>query len=154
MLDDGQAVKLHMWDTAGGERFRALTSAFYRNAAAIVVAFDLTDEKSFSNVRAWMRNVEQCARPDAVKLLVGNKVDLDTMRAVSAESIRDLAEQYELKFIEVSAKTGHNLERAFMQLVADTVARNGNPADSPKSVGLGTPHDSGGEQDPTPGCCR
>src|ERR1700735_3823329 len=47
------------WDTAGQERFRTITTAYYRGAMGILLVYDVTDERSFSNIRNWIRNIEQ-----------------------------------------------------------------------------------------------
>ena len=56
---DGKKVKLQIWDTAGQERFRTITTAYYRGAMGIMLVYDITDEKSFNNIKTWMRNIEE-----------------------------------------------------------------------------------------------
>ncbi|KDN39605.1 hypothetical protein RSAG8_08761, partial [Rhizoctonia solani AG-8 WAC10335] len=58
---DGKRIKLQIWDTAGQERFRTITTAYYRGAMGILLVYDVTDEKSFNNIRTWHANVEQHA---------------------------------------------------------------------------------------------
>lgn len=73
---DGKRIKLQIWDTAGQERFRTITNAYYRGAMGILVVFDVTDERSFNNVRNWIRNTEQFASEGVNKILIGNKCDM------------------------------------------------------------------------------
>ena len=68
---DGKRVKLQIWDTAGQERFRTITTAYYRGAMGILLVYDVSDEKSFENVRGWMRNIEQHASSSVNKILIG-----------------------------------------------------------------------------------
>lgn len=77
---DGERVKLQIWDTAGQERFRTITTAYYRGAMGILLVYDVTDERSFNNIRNWLRNVEQHASPNVNKILVGNKCDSEDKR--------------------------------------------------------------------------
>lgn len=58
---DGKRIKLQIWDTAGQERFRTITTAYYRGAMGILLVYDVTDEKSFGNIRNWVKNIEQHA---------------------------------------------------------------------------------------------
>jgi len=74
---DGKVVKLQMWDTAGQERFRTITSSYYRGAQGIVVVFAVDDKKSFENVKTWVQEIDRYAGEGVVRLLVGNKCDLE-----------------------------------------------------------------------------
>merc|ERR1719201_3371484 len=71
----GKNVKLQIWDTAGQERFRTITQAYYRGAMGILLIYDVCDDKSFQNIRTWMRNIEQHANEQVEKILLGNKCD-------------------------------------------------------------------------------
>ena len=53
-----KTIKLQIWDTAGQERFRTITQAYYRGAMGILLIYDVTNTKSWSNVRNWVRNIE------------------------------------------------------------------------------------------------
>merc|ERR1712022_88503 len=82
---DGKKIKLQIWDTAGQERFRTITQAYYRGAMGILLVYDVTDEKSFQNIKQWMRNIDQHANTEVVKVLLGNKCDMKNKRAVTQE---------------------------------------------------------------------
>merc|ERR1712199_105500 len=73
---DGSKMKLQIWDTAGQGRFRTITQAYYRGAMGILLVYDVTDDKSFGNIRTWMRNIDQHANEQVVKVLLGNKCDM------------------------------------------------------------------------------
>ena len=67
-----------MWDTAGEERFKALTSMYYKNAHAILIGFDLSSADSFEGLEKWVKEVDEKAQiPNHVKVIVGLKSDLD-----------------------------------------------------------------------------
>lgn len=76
-------VKLQIWDTAGQERFRTITTAYYRGAMGILLVYDVAEESSFSNVRNWMRQIEQNAAENVNRVLIGNKCDVDPSERVS-----------------------------------------------------------------------
>ena len=69
-----------MWDTAGQDRFRTITSSYYRSGDAIVICYDITDKRSFDNVEYWMRSINQNVNENVIKILVGNKSDLEHKR--------------------------------------------------------------------------
>jgi len=110
---DGKRIKLQIWDTAGQERFRTITTAYYRGAMGILLVYDVTCEKSFENIRQWLRNIEQHASEDVQKLLLGNKCDMEHKRVVSTERGASLASECGIKFYETSAKNNVNVEEAF-----------------------------------------
>lgn len=116
LMMDGKRVHLQIWDTAGQERFRTITTSYYRSSDAILLAFDATDKGSFRNVDAWLEDVRAYARKGVDILLVGNKVDLEGQRAVDYEEAVAYAEENALPFLETSAKTGFNVEKAFSSL--------------------------------------
>ena len=78
-------VKLQMWDTAGQEKFKNITNAYYKGAQGIVVVFDVTDRKSFQDVQGWVAESERMVNGNPVRLLIGNKCDLCSERQVTSE---------------------------------------------------------------------
>jgi len=121
-LDD-KIVKLQIWDTAGQERFRTITSSYYRGAHGIIVAYDVTDETSFSNVKMWLREINRHARKDVDIMLVGNKADLPESRIVPTEQGKELADSMGIGFLETSAKTSTNVETIFLTMAKQIKSR-------------------------------
>jgi len=73
---------LQLWDTAGSERYRAITSAYYRGALGAVVVYDITRRETFDNITYWLNELQKYT-PESMKIvLIGNKVDLDNERQV------------------------------------------------------------------------
>nr|XP_020447288.1 ras-related protein Rab-8A-like [Monopterus albus] len=116
---DGKKIKLQIWDTAGQERFRTITTAYYRGAMGIMLVYDITNEKSFDNIKNWIRNIEEHASSDVEKMVLGNKCDINEKRQVSKERGEKLALEYGIKFMETSAKANINVENAFLTLARD-----------------------------------
>ncbi|XP_052737508.1 ras-related protein Rab-37 isoform X2 [Bicyclus anynana] len=125
---DGIKVKLQIWDTAGQERFRSVTHAYYRDAHALLLLYDVTNKTSFDNIRAWLGEIREYAQDDVVIMLLGNKSDSGLERAVRREEGQRLAREYQVAFMETSAKTGLNVEAAFAHVARALVAK-ANPVD-------------------------
>ncbi|EDO41018.1 predicted protein [Nematostella vectensis] len=131
---DGKKIKLQIWDTAGQERFRTITTAYYRGAMGIMLVYDITNDKSFENIKNWIRNIEEHASQDVEKMVLGNKCDMEDRRQVSKERGEQLAVEYGIKFMETSAKASINVEEAFFTLARDIKLKmdkkleNSNPA--------------------------
>mmetsp|Transcript_30668 Transcript_30668/g.53821 ORF Transcript_30668/g.53821 Transcript_30668/m.53821 type:complete len:207 (-) Transcript_30668:271-891(-) len=115
---DGKTIKLQIWDTAGQERFRTITSSYYRGAHGIIVVYDVTDIDSFNNVKQWLCEIDRYACENVNKLLVGNKCDMEN-KAVDYATAKQYADQLEIPFLETSAKTGDQVENAFMKMAAE-----------------------------------
>lgn len=81
-------IAVKIWDTAGQERFKTITYSFYKQANGVIVTFDVTNSLSFTNVKTWLESIYQHADPNIVKVLVGNKIDLDDDRKVTTEEAR------------------------------------------------------------------
>jgi len=111
-------VKLTIWDTAGQERFRTLTSSYYRGAQGVVMVYDVTRRDSFENLEQWLKEIKLYSPNNGegvVKLLVGNKVDLD--REVSREEAEAWARSQGMLFLEASAKTKMGIRQCFLEVV-------------------------------------
>ena len=115
---DGKVVKLQIWDTAGQERFRTITSSYYRGAHGIIIVYDVTDTESFDNVKNWLKEIDKNASRSVQKLLVGNKSDLASKKAVDYGTAKELADEMSMPFLEASAKNSCNVEAAFMAMVS------------------------------------
>jgi len=111
---DQKKVKLQIWDTAGQERFRTITTSYYKGAQAIIVVYDITDKDSFEHVKNWMSDVDKFAKEGVLRILVGNKCDLDHKRTITNEQGKELASKYGINFMETSAKETVNIDELFI----------------------------------------
>ncbi|AWO96286.1 putative ras-related protein Rab-39B-like [Scophthalmus maximus] len=112
----GVRVKLQFWDTAGQERFRSVTRSYYRNSVGGLLVFDITNRASFDHIVDWHAEVCERVQPHRVLFaLLGQKSDRDALgeRVVSREEAEKLARQLAMPYVEVSAKTGHNVKESF-----------------------------------------
>ena len=113
---DNLQLKIQIWDTAGIERYRSLTSAYYKGAKGVIVVYDICRKKSFESIDRWIDDFKSKANEDAVILLIGNKSDLNEQREVGIEEAASIAQKKNLAFMETSAKDNNNVEKAFLTL--------------------------------------
>ncbi|KAM8976669.1 ras-related protein Rab-39B-like [Pelodytes ibericus] len=113
----GVKVRLQFWDTAGQERYRAVTRSYYRNAAAVILLFDLTARPSFESIVEWYQEVTDRTQPHPLFfLLLGTKNDLQGQRAVTREEGQRLADTLRAPYLETSARSGSNISAALTLL--------------------------------------
>jgi len=129
----GRTIKVQVWDTAGQERFRTITHNYYRGAHGIALVYDVTNESSFQNIRKWIQDVHTYAEQSVNLVLIGNKCDLVAKKVVESSRGQALADEYDIRFFETSAKTDSNVEAAFTCLVEAVVDRmfSGSSAPAP-----------------------
>jgi small GTP-binding protein len=110
-----KTIKLQLWDTAGTEKFRSITTGYYRGADAAFVVFDLSSKTSFKTVSEWIENYYKYKNPDSEKnvVLIGNKVDLVDKREVTQEEAENYVKDNNIFYFETSAKEGKNIEECF-----------------------------------------
>ncbi|XP_022701373.1 ras and EF-hand domain-containing protein-like isoform X2 [Varroa jacobsoni] len=92
VIVEGRSVALQLWDTAGQEKFRAITQQYFRKADGVIIVYDVTSEESFKNVRAWISTLQDGTTDKVTVMIVGNKADMDTaLRMVSFSTGQKLA---------------------------------------------------------------
>lgn len=125
-------MKLSLWDTAGQETYKSVTRSYFRGASGALLVFDLSRRQTFDHVTDWLNDLRQIAEPDIVVVLVGNKADLtqkggdaeDNKRQVTRKEAEEWARRNGiLEYVETSAKSGENVENAFMR-VAERIYQN------------------------------
>ncbi|KAF7632573.1 hypothetical protein Mgra_00008019 [Meloidogyne graminicola] len=125
---DGVDVILHIWDTAGLERYQSLGSAYYRGADCCVLIYDLTSAASFRAIESWRDEFLVISNPtdpdDFPFMLLGNKFDLIEKRAVGSSKAENWCRQFvNMKHFEVSAKEDWRLDDAFKEVVRMCLTR-------------------------------
>eukprot|EP01083_Nonionella_stella_P273219 926752_1 len=122
---NGKLVKLQVWDTAGQERFRTITTAYYKGAHGIMLVYDITDKKTFTQITTtWIETVRQNAKEKGEMILVGNKCDMNDQRQVSQQEGSHFASVNNMPFFEASAKSGYNTDEAFIAIANNLMQRD------------------------------
>ena len=106
-------AKVHIWDTAGNERFKSITINYYRSSHGFIYVYDITSKESFENLDIWINLTNENCGTNAINFLVGNKSDLEKEREVTKEEGEEFAKKYDLIFIETSAKNNDNVGKLF-----------------------------------------
>ena len=115
-LENGESIRLQLWDTAGQDRFRSITRNLYKGAAGIMLIYDVTNRKTFESIKNWVESIRAEVSNKVVIVLVGNKIDKKEQIDVKTEEGDNLAEEFNLPFFECSALTGENINEAFAEL--------------------------------------
>jgi small GTP-binding protein len=118
VIYDDQILKLQIWDTAGMEKYKQITTSYYRGAQAAIICFDLTSRSTFLSLGRWAEEFSHFCNPNYQKIvvIVGNKSDLIEEREVSNEEIQNFIKLNNYIYYETSAKTGDNVENLFLEM--------------------------------------
>ena len=142
-------IKLKIWDTAGEERFRNITTQYYKGADGIVLVYDVTDGSSFEKIKDWMDQITSNTTKDNIGLvLLGNKCDFEE-RAVTEEQGIKLGEELKISYFETSALSGQGIKEAFEQLTKDIMKIKGVDNGNDTSIELKKVKKKKGKSD----CC-
>ena len=110
---DDKIIKAQIWDTAGQERYKSITSAYYKGAKGAFIVYDITSKVTFNSVDKWIQDLNLYGDKNLTLLLIGNKSDLEEKRQIKKEDGEEKAKSFGLGFIETSACTGENIDKAF-----------------------------------------
>ena len=114
---ENHQIKAQIWDTAGQERYKAITSAYYKGAKGAFVVYDITRKNTFETVNKWVSDISAAADKKITLILIGNKNDLEDQRQVTKEMGEEKAKELGLAFMETSACSGENLDKAFQVMI-------------------------------------
>ncbi|KAF7804115.1 transcription factor bHLH130-like [Senna tora] len=162
LVIDQKTVKAQIWDTAGQERYRAVTSAYYRGAVGAMLVYDMTKRQSFDHMARWLEELRGHADKNIVIMLIGNKCDLGSLRAVPTEDAQEFAQRENLFFMETSALESTNVETAFITILTEiyriisrkTLTANGEAGpNSFKGSVIVVPNPDGDAGGKKGGCC-
>ncbi|XP_048343898.1 ras-related protein Rab-24 isoform X2 [Sphaerodactylus townsendi] len=120
----GRKVTLGIWDTAGSERYEAMSRMYYRGAKAAIVCYDLTDSSSFQRAKFWVNELQNFEENCRI-YLCGTKSDLldddRRKRGVDFHDAQDYADDIKAELFETSSKTGQNVDELFKKVAEDYV---------------------------------
>ncbi|EDO17432.1 hypothetical protein Kpol_1037p28 [Vanderwaltozyma polyspora DSM 70294] len=135
-VDDDKAATMQVWDTAGQERFQSLGVAFYRGADCCVLVYDVTNSKSFENIKSWRDEFlihANVSSPETFPFVIlGNKIDVeDSKKIVTQKSAQELAKELgDVPLFLTSAKNAINVDQAFEEIARSALQQNQADADA------------------------
>ena len=104
-------LKYQIWDCGGDENYRDLVKNFFQCVRVYLLAYDVTDEKSFKDIDGWVKDVKAKNTDKTIHfVLIGTKIDLNANRKVPKEKGKNFAKTNNMRFVEVSAKTGAGIK--------------------------------------------
>lgn len=110
-------VRLHVWDTAGDEKFRNIVKMYYRGAQVVVLCYDITMQDSFDNLKPWIDEIDQnLNRDECIVVICGWKWDLEDVREVETRDAMKLAKENGYKLFETSAKENTGIDYMFTEI--------------------------------------
>ena len=116
---EGHVVKAQIWDTCGQERFKSITDSYYKGAKGAFVVYDITRKNTFESVDSWISALRSAADKNLNIIIIGNKSDLEDQRQVETEQGEEKAQNNEAAFLETSAYSGDNIDKAFDNMITD-----------------------------------
>ena len=123
---EGHKIKAQIWDTAGQEKYKAITGAYYKGSKGALVVYDITQKKTFENIEKWVNDLKAAGDPKITIILIGNKNDLDDKRQVSKDQGEEKARSFGCAFLETSAYSGDNIDIAFNLMVKEIYEKFSN----------------------------
>ena len=139
IMRHGKKIQLQICDTAGQERFRSIAKNYFKNCDGIIIVYDISNFKSFENIKIWLDSIKENIDMDKIGLVVvGNKIDLVEKREVKEDMRKNFEEKQQIKVIETSAKANMNVNETFIEII-----------DQLEKLGLGMKHETafGDEED-------
>ena len=124
-LKNGKDVRLRIFDTAGQERYRALTKMFYKDANAAVLVYDITRKDSFEEIQNyWSNQIKESSPPGIILAVAANKSDLIDHEAVDEEQARKFAEDLGAIFVSTTATQIDPVNDLFIQIAKKYTGSN------------------------------
>ena len=96
---------IFQWDTPGTLKYyQDLIKNHYKGTDAVIIVYDITNRESFTNISKWLKEIQENTNENVKKFLVGNKIDIFALRTIEYDEAKKLADQFNMKFFETSAK--------------------------------------------------
>ena len=114
---DNKRIKVQILDTAGQERYKSITSTYYKGAKGAFIVYDITRKSTFDNIDKWIGDLKNNGDENMIVYLVGNKSDLNDMREVRKDEAMTKSEKFNIAFSETSALYGDNIHKIFQDLM-------------------------------------
>ena len=124
-FEPGKSAKLTLWDIGGQERFKVLRRSFYEGTNGALIVFDLSRANTFTKMKEWLSDARQSIENDFPVIIIGNKSDLipEIGEIIDRNEPLKYAKAENSTYIETSAKTGNNVDNAFLDLTQKMIKK-------------------------------
>ena len=112
-----------LWDTAGQEKYRSMTSTYYKGSKGAFVIYDITRKETFESVDNWINDLKLNGDPNIIVFIIGNKNDLEESREVTKDEGEEKGLSFQCGFLETSALSGDNIDEAFDLMITEIFDR-------------------------------
>ncbi len=119
-MSDGSLASITIKDTAGQERYSAITSNYYKNADCCLLVYDISQRDSFDALKIYFQMIKDYWKKNIQIILLGNKTDLEDERQIKSEEGAKLAKDNGYIFLETSCLKNSNVANAFETLIEIT----------------------------------
>ena len=123
---NGHNIKAQIWDTAGQEKYKAITGAYYKGSKGAFVVYDITRKETFESVDKWINDLKATGDPKMNIMLIGNKCDLEERREILNEQGEEKARSFGCGFLETSALSGDNIDKGFEMMISEIFKKYGS----------------------------
>ncbi|MHA1143196.1 MAG: GTP-binding protein [Candidatus Helarchaeota archaeon] len=120
---DGDTIHLQIWDIAGQERWAGMRRVYYAGSLGALLLYDVTRVQSFDNLEKWVNEFQTYTSSENPLLMIGNKIDLVQIRKISKEDGEKKASEFGIPYLETSAKTAENINRAYEELARSLIRK-------------------------------
>jgi len=129
-LPNSKKIKFEIWDTAGQEKYRALTKIFYKKASVAILVYDITKKGSFIEIQNyWYNQVKNTTSEEIIIAIAANKSDLYENEEVNEEEARKFAHEIGAIFFVTSALNSSGIDQLFIAIGCKFVDKNYNYED-------------------------
>ena len=123
---NGHKIRAQIWDTAGQEKYKSITGAYFKGSKGALVVYDITQKSTYESLEKWVNDLKSAGDPKITIILIGNKSDLEENRQVSKEQGEEKAKSFGCAFLETSALSGDNIDKAFNMMVKEIFEKFSN----------------------------
>ena len=147
-LENGETIKVQIWDTAGQDRYKSITKSYIKGANGIILIYDVTKRRTFEGIQNWVKQIKEQVSSRVCVALVANKIDEKEKREVTEQEGIRLGKDIGYPFYEASAKDGININECFDNLIKQININYAN-----MSGNSGAKLDNNNKKNDSKGCC-
>ena len=126
-------IHIQLWDTAGQEKYKAITKNLFLKVMGALIIYDITNEASYNNLKSWVKLIKEECGKHMQLIILGNKSDLNDERKISKDEAINYAKEQNIEYIETSSKTGENVKKA-VTMICENILENKELNDSSSFV--------------------